>query len=57
MAVFRIAIFLLLFSSAGFFAAYALTSNARYKRLGLTLLVWTLAAAFVFFSILILDRV
>jgi hypothetical protein len=57
MAVFRVAIFLLLFVSAGFFAAYALTSKARYKRVGLTLLIWTLAAAFVFFAVLILDRV
>ncbi|WP_164483706.1 MULTISPECIES: hypothetical protein [unclassified Polaromonas] len=57
MAVFRVAIFLLLFVSAGFFAAYALTSKDRYKRVGLTLLIWTLVAAFVFFAILILDRV
>jgi hypothetical protein len=56
MAIFRVAIFLLLFASAAFFAAYALTSQARYKRVGLALLIWTLVAAFVFFAILIADR-
>jgi len=57
MVIFRAAIFLLLFASAGFFVAYALTSQDRYKRVGLKLLIWTLLAAFVFFAILILDRV
>ncbi|MEO8021142.1 hypothetical protein [Polaromonas sp.] len=56
MGMFRVAVFLLLFTSAGFFAAYALTSQDRYKRVGLKLLIWTLVAAFVFFAILILDR-
>lgn len=56
MAVFRVAIFLLLFAAGACFAVYALTSDARYKRAGLAILKWTLVAAFVFFAVLIADR-
>ena len=38
------------------FILFAVTGQARYKRLGLVVLKWTLAAAFVFFAILIVDR-
>jgi hypothetical protein len=57
MPVFRVAIFLLLFAAGASFALYAITSQVRYKRAGLTILKWTLVAAFVFFAILIADRV
>ena len=56
MAIFRVAIFLMLFASAGFFAAFALTSQDRYKRIGIKLLIWTLVAAFFFFAVLIADQ-
>jgi len=56
MAVFRIAIFLLLFAAGASFALYAITSQVRYKRAGLAILKWTLLSAFVFFAILIADR-
>jgi hypothetical protein len=38
------------------FALFALTSNARYKRAGLRILIGTLIAALIFFAILIADR-
>ncbi|MDP3828342.1 MAG: hypothetical protein Q8Q74_17450 [Polaromonas sp.] len=56
MAVFRVAIFLLLFAAGASFALYAITSQVRYKHAGLTILKWTLVAAFVFFAIQIADR-
>ena len=56
MAVFRIIIFMLLIASGVSFALFALTSNARYKRAGLRILIGTLIAALIFFAILIADR-
>ena len=38
------------------FMLFAVTGQARYKRYGLVVLKWTLAAAFVFFAVLIFDR-
>ena len=35
---------------------YAATGQARFKRMGLRILTWTLAAAFVFFGVLIFDN-
>ena len=57
MAVFRTAILLLLVAAGISFALFALTSNVRYKRTGLRILLGTLIAAFIFFAILIADRV
>ena len=57
MAVFRIAILLLLVAAGISFALFALTSDVRYKRIGLRILIGTLIAAFVFFAILIMDRI
>jgi VIT1/CCC1 family predicted Fe2+/Mn2+ transporter len=56
MLVFRLAIFLLLAAAGISFALFALTSNPRYKRTGLRILLGTLIAAFIFFAILIADR-
>ena len=56
MAVFRIAILLLLVAAGICFALFALTSEARYKRAGLRILLGTLVAAFIFFAILIVDQ-
>ena len=56
MPVFRVAIFLLLFAAGASFALYAITSQVRYKRAGLAILKWTVVAAFVFFAVLIADR-
>ena len=38
------------------FILYAATGQARFKRMGLRILTWTLAAAFVFFGVLIFDN-
>jgi hypothetical protein len=56
MLVFRWAMLLLLLASAVCFAFYAGTGEPRFRRVGLTLLKWTLAAGFVFFAVLILER-
>ena len=56
MAVFRIVIFLLLAAAGVSFALFALTSNPRYKRAGLRILLGTLIAAFIFFAVLIADQ-
>ena len=57
MLLFRWAILLLLISSAVLFAFYAGTGQARFKRMGLTVLKWTLIAAFCFFAVLIVERI
>lgn len=57
MAIFRIVFIVLLLAAGVFFAFYAGTGQARYKRFGLVILKWTLIAAFVFFAVLIVDRV
>ncbi len=47
---------LLLLVCAGLFLAYAVTGQARFKRLGLIVLKWTLVAGFGFFAVLIFER-
>lgn len=39
------------------FVFYAVTGQARFKRIGLTILKWTLVAAFVFFAVLIFENI
>ena len=56
MLVFRLAILLGLLASAGLFIGYALTARPHFRRYGLLTLGWTLFAAFVFFAVLIADR-
>ena len=57
MLLFRWAIMLLLLVAAVCFAFYAGTGQARFKRLGLITLKWTLIAAFCFFAVLVLERI
>lgn len=57
MVVFRALIFLALLSSALSFVLYILTSQLRFRRWGILTLAWTLAAAFIFFAVLIVQRV
>ena len=57
MLVFRFAMLLLLLAAAVCFAFYAGTGEPRFKRYGWIVLKWTLIAAFVFFAVLILERV
>lgn len=56
MLVFRWAMLLLLLASAVSFAFYAGTGHKRYRDIGLRILRWTVAAAFLFFAVLILER-
>ncbi len=49
-------ILLLLLAAAVSFAFFAATGQPRYKRFGLVIVKWTLIAAFVFFAVLILER-
>jgi hypothetical protein len=56
MAFFRWAILLLLIGAGICFALYAGTGQARFKRWGLDVLKWTLAAAFGFFAVLLLEQ-
>jgi hypothetical protein len=46
----------LLIGAAVSFLLFALTGQARYKRYGLITLKWTLIAGFVFFAVLIAQR-
>jgi len=57
MAFVRWTVLLLLLVAIGCFVMYIATGQARYKARGLTLLKWTLGAAFVFFAVLIVQRV
>lgn len=57
MVVFRALILLALLASALSFGLYALTSQIKYRRYGMRVLLWTLGAAFFFFAVLIVQRV
>ncbi len=56
MLLLRWAVLLLLVASAVSFAFYAGTGQARFKRFGLTILKWTVAAGLLFFAVLVLQR-
>lgn len=56
MVLARFAVLLLLVAAAVCFAFYAGTGQARYRRYGLVILKWTLIAGFLFFAVLILER-
>ena len=45
-----------LIASVVCFMLFAVTGQAKFKRIGLVVLKWTLAAAFVFFGVLIFER-
>jgi len=53
MTVFRALMLLMLVASGVAFVLYATTGQMRYRRFGLTVLMWTLLAGFVFFAVLI----
>ena len=57
MVVFRTLILLSLLAAIVSFMFYAGTGQVRFKRYGLTILKWTLIAAFGFFAVLIVDSV
>jgi len=57
MLLFRWTIFLLLLVAVACFVFYIGTGQPRYRLWGLKVLKWTMLAAFVFFAVLILERV
>jgi len=57
MLVVRWVVLLMLLAAAVSFAFYAGTGQKRFRDIGLRILKWTLAAAFVFFAVLIFERV
>ena len=56
MLLFRWLMLLLLLAAAVCFAFYAGTGQVRYRRWGWMVFKWTLIAGFVFFGVLILER-
>ena len=56
MLLFRWAMLLLLLVAGVSFAFYMGTGQARFKRIGLLTLKWTILAALGFFAVLILER-
>ena len=57
MVLARSIILLLLLAVIVLFVFYAATGQDRFKRRGLTILKWTLVAAFGFFAVLIVQRI
>jgi hypothetical protein len=57
MAAFRFLMLLLLVASAISFVAYAVTGQTRFRKLGLRVLTTAIVAGFVFFAVLIAQRV
>jgi hypothetical protein len=57
MAVFRFLMLLLLVASGISFALYAATGQVRYRVFGLRVLAGAIVAGFVFFAVLIAQRV
>ncbi len=56
MYLFRWVILLSLLICAGLFFAFAMTGQDKFKKLGMTALKATLAVAFLFFAVLIFER-
>jgi hypothetical protein len=54
--VFRTLVFLLMVAGLLSFAVYLATGEARWRRLGLLVVRWTVIAALGFFAVLLLER-
>ncbi len=57
MYLFRWIVLLALLVSAGLFLVFALTGQDKYKKLGLTSIKITLSIAFLFFAIIMFERI
>jgi hypothetical protein len=57
MALLRVLLLLMLVASVVLFAAYAITGQVRYRRFGLRVLLTAIGAGFLFFAVLIAERV
>lgn len=53
----RTVVLLLLGAAVLCFGVYAWTGSVRYRRLGVRLVAWTVAAGLVFFGVLFAERV
>lgn len=56
MLIARLVVGLLLFAAVVCFAWSIATGQARWRRLGLVIIKWTLVAGLAFFGVLILER-
>ena len=56
MLIFRWIVLLLLAAGALSFAMYLGTGQARWRRLGIVIVKWTVIAGLVFFAVLVLER-
>ena len=56
MLIFRWLTILLLLYSAVSFGLFIATGQPHYKRRGFVVLLWTMLSAFVFFAVLIVER-
>jgi len=56
MLIARLVVGLLMFAAVICFALSIATGQARWRRLGLVIMKWTLLAGLAFFSVLILER-
>ena len=56
MVIFRLVVFLLLFSGVVCFAFYIGTRQVMWRNRGVLIIKWTVMAALAFFAVLILER-
>jgi hypothetical protein len=56
-ALFRGLFFVLLLGAAVLFALYAVTGQRRYRKFGLRIVIGIVLAGFVFFAVLIVQRI
>ena len=56
MLIARWIVMLLLLGGVLSFAMYVATGEQRWRRIGITILKWTVIAALAFFGVLILER-
>ena len=56
MMIARLVVGLLLFAAVVCFALSIATGQARWRRMGIVIMKWTLLAGFAFFGVLILER-
>ena len=56
MPVFRALVFLLLVAGLLCFVMYIGTGQTRWRTLGIRIVKWTVVAAFVFFAVLLIER-
>lgn len=54
--MFRFVVLLIALSAVVYFVLFALTGQQRFKRSGIAVLKWSVAAAVIFFVVLIAER-